>query len=428
MPWMIVWTWPPAPRSNAWDALPSSITTLASTTLGSGGGVELPNRLNLLFLYCMRLLARALDISRRCMQTAGVYQSERQRIVQMMVMRNHLDLYLSLPVTQRTQGSAIYPDILAWKGVIAARQWRDRQYADAETAPLDAELRQVRRRLATLKLRVPEPAARGEWIGEIFQLTMRKEALEQQRSLKSSKVQPVESVVRTAELQSVLPAQGALIDFVLYPHTRFENENGTLQMKRRERYLALVVRRDREVVRIDLGEAGPIWEAVSKWRKTHGFRPDPGQTDWAAAVHQLLWPRLKPLVDDCDTLLISPDGVLSQMAWSVLPGRTPERYLLEDFAIAMVPVPQLLPELLSGRSATAAEQPAPPLAAACRRCGLQRSAGCGCGEAGFVRGRSACPGAEFHAFLPPEGDGRRGPGFATAIPTTVSRGPGDDAC
>ncbi|MCE9553463.1 MAG: CHAT domain-containing protein, partial [Planctomycetes bacterium] len=261
-------------------------------------------------------------------------------------------LYLSLPITLRTQGSAIYPTILTWKGATAARQWRDRQCASADTAPLDVELQQIRRRLATLTLHVPEPAERREWMGQIFKLTMRKEALEQQRAVYSAKLQGIEPEVGIADVQKVLPPGLALIDFLQYTHTSFAKVNspkapGAVEMQQTQRLLAFVVRRDRSTTRIDLGEFAPIREAITKWRKTRGFRPDPGKTDWAAKTGQLLWPHLKPWVNDCDTLLISPDGVLSQLAWNVLPGRAPDRYLIEDFAIATVPTPQLLPALLS---------------------------------------------------------------------------------
>ena len=313
-----------------------------------------------------RLLARALSISQSCRERAGAYQSERQRLAQMMVLRHMLDLYLSLPITLRTQGSVLYPYILAWKGATAARQWHDRQCASADTAPLDVELQQLRRRLASLTLHAPEPAERREWMGRIFKLTMRKEALEQQRAVYSAELQNAEPKVRTAEVQKSLPPGTALIDFLQYTHSSFEkvkspNRSGVVEMKRTQRYLAFIVRRDRSTTRIDLGEVGPIEAAITKWRKTRGFRPDPGKTDWAANTGQLLWPHLRPFVDDCDTLLISPDGVLSQLAWNVLPGCATNRYLIEDFAIAMVPTPQLLPAILQSAEPTANPKALPSL-------------------------------------------------------------------
>ncbi|MBC8115476.1 MAG: CHAT domain-containing protein [Candidatus Saccharimonas sp.] len=47
-----------------------------------------------------------------------------------------------------------------------------------------------------------------------------------------------------------------------------------------------------------------------------------------------------------ETILISPDGVLAQLPWDALPGEKPGTYLLEDLALAVIPVLQMLPSLL----------------------------------------------------------------------------------
>ena len=47
-------------------------------------------------------------------------------------------------------------------------------------------------------------------------------------------------------------------------------------------------------------------------------------------------------------MLLSPDGVLSRLPFAALPGENRERYLVEEQAIVVIPVPQLLPELLQG--------------------------------------------------------------------------------
>jgi CHAT domain-containing protein len=42
---------------------------------------------------------------------------------------------------------------------------------------------------------------------------------------------------------------------------------------------------------------------------------------------------------------VSPDGALARMSFAALPGERPGEYLIEDLAIGVLPVPQLLPEL-----------------------------------------------------------------------------------
>ena len=292
----------------------------------------------------IHLLKRGLHIAQLQMQMAGAYESERQRLQQMTAMREMLDLYLSLPLSLQTEGSGAYDHVFRWKGAIAARQRLDRQYVSEDTTPLVAELQQLCRRWATLQLSVPVIAERGDWTSEINRLKLRKEALEQQLADYRSRLQTPQEEVRLAEMLKTFSPTTALIDILQYTHTSFEKEDGKVQMRRHERFVAFVLHRYRSMQRIDLGEVEPIADAVAKWRKTRGFRPNNGKTDWAVNLGELLWPPLKPYLNDCDTLLISPDGVLSQLSWSVLPGRKPDSYLIEDFAIGMVPVPQLLAE------------------------------------------------------------------------------------
>ncbi len=295
-----------------------------------------------------QLLARGLRVAQLRMQSTGGFQSERQQLAQLMIMRDMFDLYLSLPFDAATIAQTIYPHVLSWKGAVAARQWHDRQNVTDETAPIATELQQISRQLATLSIQIPDAADRQEWIHRIFQLNMRKEALEEQRAVLISNLgnRTIGGSVAIAELQRAIPPETVLIDFLQYVHTSFENENGVQQMSRQHRYMAFLVRRDRPVELVGLGDVAPIAEAVTKLRQTRGFRPNAGKDDWAATLGNFVWSPLRPHVEGCRTILISPDGALSRLAWNLLPGREPGRYLIEDVAVALVPVPQLLPAML----------------------------------------------------------------------------------
>jgi CHAT domain-containing protein len=48
--------------------------------------------------------------------------------------------------------------------------------------------------------------------------------------------------------------------------------------------------------------------------------------------------------------LVSPDGPLNGLPWAALPGSKDGTFLVHDHAFAVIPVPQLLPELLEARS------------------------------------------------------------------------------
>jgi CHAT domain-containing protein/tetratricopeptide (TPR) repeat protein len=289
-----------------------------------------------------QLLTRGLQVAQVRLQMTGGYASERQRLMQLKSLRNLFDLYLSLPQNQTTTSDALYAHVLEWKGAVATEQWRDRRIISAKTSPLMANLQQVTRQLSTLNLFAPPPDQREAWMTQIFNLTMRKEQLEQQLAAHSAKLQGAPPKVNLTHLLKILPANTTLIDLLEYTHTTIAGDTGTLARVAETRYVAFIVRQGQPVQRVELGDAQPIADAVANWQKSRGFRPNRGKTDWSATVGQLVWSKLQPHVADCATLLISPDGMLSQLPWNALPGRDPDRYLIEDYAIAIVPVPQLL--------------------------------------------------------------------------------------
>ena len=71
-------------------------------------------------------------------------------------------------------------------------------------------------------------------------------------------------------------------------------------------------------------------------------KADPG-----ADLRRLVWDKLQPHLQGAKTILISPDGVTARFPWPALPGEKPDTYLIEDVAIAIVPVPRMLPEMLA---------------------------------------------------------------------------------
>ncbi|MBS0265125.1 MAG: CHAT domain-containing protein [Planctomycetes bacterium] len=110
------------------------------------------------------------------------------------------------------------------------------------------------------------------------------------------------------------------------------------------RVVAFVVRGDRDIIRVELGAAKPIAELVDRWRESFGRSDDSRKA--ANELRQRLWDPLAEHLDGCETVLISPDGQVSRFPWGALPGDKPGTYLLEERAIALVPTPQLLLEIL----------------------------------------------------------------------------------
>ncbi|HTU22088.1 MAG TPA: CHAT domain-containing protein, partial [Gemmataceae bacterium] len=148
------------------------------------------------------------------------------------------------------------------------------------------------------------------------------------------------------DLRRALPEGLALVDLLEYSHF-------TPQAKGRRawerRLTAFVVRKDRPVASIDLGAVATLAEDVERWRASirRRTRPAFSPNDPAALLREQLWQPLEPYLKDAATVLISPDGVVTRLPWGALPGATPDKYLLEERNIAVLAVPQFLPELLA---------------------------------------------------------------------------------
>ena len=149
----------------------------------------------------------------------------------------------------------------------------------------------------------------------------------------------------TAEqLRQTLPAGAALVDFLFCTHYDFTQ---TQKSKRQQpRLTAFILRKDRRVVRLDLGAASAVEEAITSWRQTKGAKVR-GEEDAGQTLRKLLWLPLEKHVADAKVVLLSPDGALARLPFAALPGSKEGTYLLEEVALAVVAVPQLLPELLA---------------------------------------------------------------------------------
>jgi CHAT domain-containing protein len=101
---------------------------------------------------------------------------------------------------------------------------------------------------------------------------------------------------------------------------------------------------------VDLGPAKAVQEAIERWLPAlrRHYRAE-GDAQLGAEVRKLVWDKLKGHLIGAKVVLVSPDGALSRVPFAALPGSKEGSYLLEEVALAVVPAPQLLPELLAPR-------------------------------------------------------------------------------
>ncbi len=161
-------------------------------------------------------------------------------------------------------------------------------------------------------------------------------------------------------VQAALPRDAALIDLLEYTQFR-PPPPGQRGWKVEDRLNAFVVRPDRPLGLLDLGPVSPIAAAVERWLATRGRRVAAGSPeDPAVALRRRIWQPLEPLLEGVQTVLVAPDGALGRLPLAALPGRQPGTYLIEERAIAIVPVPQALPEVLAGREGRGGPRPEVP--------------------------------------------------------------------
>ena len=96
---------------------------------------------------------------------------------------------------------------------------------------------------------------------------------------------------------------------------------------------------------VSLGDADALDKLLDGWMaslrsKTRADAAIAGQ------LRRRLWAPLEAALGDCKMVIFIPDGRLAQMPWAALPGRRPDSYLLEDYALVEAPYGQYVARLL----------------------------------------------------------------------------------
>ncbi|MFO0820718.1 MAG: CHAT domain-containing tetratricopeptide repeat protein [Pirellulales bacterium] len=290
-------------------------------------------------------LTEALLVIRRNLDLATGGQSERQQLLMLRSLRFRLDNYLAFSARPRVAPEKAYDQVLAWKGAVFARQRRLRLARDQkELAPLFEQLQTVTGRLATMICALPAPEQRASWRAQSAALFQRKEELESELATRCAAFQKerLASRLTSAELRAALPLDMALVDLLEYSRSGLTAEGEDASAPQRQ-LTAFVVRRELPIVRIELGPAAPIEKAVEQWRRTFG--EDEEGRHAASELHTLVWQPLQERLTGVKALLISPDGALARFPFAALPIDEAGHCLIERLPLAVVPVPQMLPEL-----------------------------------------------------------------------------------
>ena len=297
------------------------------------------------------LSEQSLALTRGDLRLAASVQSERQQLAAVQAVRNRLNLRLSLP-DSKGEGSASYRHVLLWKGAVFTQQQQRRLFtrllaADSrsDVRRLVEELHQATRLLAAVALAPADGATATTRREQLEKLTHEKEDLEARLSRLSTEFAASQqrTEVSPLTLRQTLPEGVTLVDFFIYTHHDNPRQDRTKRFTRR--LTAYVVRPNRVTVRLDLGPVEPIEEAIGEWRRRLGE----GEAGRVAGLklRRALWLPLEKPLAGAKTVLLSPDGALARLPFAALPGNKPDSYLIEETSLAILAVPQMLPELLA---------------------------------------------------------------------------------
>jgi CHAT domain-containing protein len=288
------------------------------------------------YKQALPLAEEATNLTTSYLRASASVQSDRQQFAAAEALRRRLDLRLSF------LDADCYGHVLAWKGAVLLRQRQRRLYtslsADPKTRQDAIELQATTRQIATLSAS-PRPARE-----QLQRLTEEQERLQAKLSELSSEAAAAfkAKALTPQALSAALPEGAVLVDYHFFWHHGVTYRDGSRNWVRH--LVAFVSRRGKPTARIDLGPADRIRDAVSKWRVL--LTRERYSVRLGAEVQGLVWSPLEKNLEGARVVLLSPDEVLASLPFCALPGKKPGTYLIEDVALAVVPVPQMLPEML----------------------------------------------------------------------------------
>jgi CHAT domain-containing protein/tetratricopeptide (TPR) repeat protein len=293
------------------------------------------------------LAVQGLEIDEARVAEALPAVTTREQIALMADARRALMPVLSLSTGESDRDADGYRHVLAWKGLAAeaaaARIAAERPEAQAHRAALAP----LRARLNVLYLARVPPERADEHARQVRDLAAQVEVRE---AALAAAVGWRPTALDPARIATALPDDAVLVDVLRYIHWS-SPVPGKHGLRAEWNYLAFVVRRGRPPVRVELGPADPIADAVASWRVR--LQKDDDDEELGRNVARLVWEPLKPHLKDAHTILISPDEDLCFLPWGALPDVEPGSFLLRSHAFGVLGSARDLLALAGTRSARA---------------------------------------------------------------------------
>jgi CHAT domain-containing protein len=168
---------------------------------------------------------------------------------------------------------------------------------------------------------------------QAYRSTLEKEIeqLEQRLAENSSPFRQETQAVTVNQVQSALPVDGALVEFVSY--RRFDRKMLAATDRFAERrYVAFVLRRSGKPVWIELGDAAAIDASVNQLRSALKNSRSVDVRDLARALDQQVMQPIRRMSGAVRQIILSPDGGLNLLPFGVLVDEQ-NKYLIENYSI-----------------------------------------------------------------------------------------------
>jgi CHAT domain-containing protein len=298
------------------------------------------------------LLEEAATLASSMTDRAARYQTERQQLALAGATAQVLQTYLDLPCSDSAATNRAHSMVLRWKGSVFARQHLARiEERNPDAEKVRKQIRELGLQISTLARIAPPTEAKEAWNLRLQELATRKEALERKLAADAKSQPAAESYEQVAQrILQTLPKNGALLDFVTY-RRKTDALNAAGEWSYQPRLSAFVMKPGQPVQRVDLGALEPIEQSIDAWRAKIQVRSSKDLS--GQELRRLLWKPLERHLEGVSLVLLAPDGPLGRLPFAALPGNSPDRYLIEEIAIAVLPIPRLLRNVADGETATA---------------------------------------------------------------------------
>jgi CHAT domain-containing protein len=256
-----------------------------------------------------------------------------------------------LSVSCRLPGQAEATYARVWRNKAAvARVLQQRQAAlrlragaDAATRRTLESWRDVRRQLARVILATSDGRDDPGRIQRLRRLTAEKERLERDLARAIPEFAREQALARSSytRLMELLPAATVVLDLVAFNRSEQDPKlRGNKGWRLTPSYVGFVLAKGQPVRQVDLGPVQPIDQAVRAWRAAIVHRQ---ASPAAEVVRRTVWePLARHFPPGTMTVLMAPDGLLTAVPWGALPGDHAGTVLLEQYALATVPLAPFL--------------------------------------------------------------------------------------